>query len=159
MTLFPHCPNKLKGQLPMGIQKNSYRAFSMRSKVRTYSIKFPNHTKKTKRRWYDFSNVKSSKMLSFDSIAEAQGLIYPSPSGENFRFAYTPCLMMGEVSLGTSPIQAERAACPLASVIQKVSKIRRLCGKWSNAVQWEPKRVSGSKMNLLVIIETYSLLS
>ena len=37
--------------------------------------------------WYDFSNVKSSKMLSFDSVAEAHGLIYPRPLGENFSFA------------------------------------------------------------------------
>ena len=37
--------------------------------------------------WYDFSNVKSSKMLSFCQVAEAHGLIYPRPSGENFRFA------------------------------------------------------------------------
>ena len=27
--------------------------------------------------WYDFSDVKSSKMLSFNSVAEAHGLIYP----------------------------------------------------------------------------------
>ena len=32
--------------------------------------------------WYDFSNVKSSKMLSFYSVAEAHGLIYPSPSAK-----------------------------------------------------------------------------
>ena len=37
--------------------------------------------------WYDFSNVKSSKMLSFYSVAEAHGLIYPRPSGRNFSFA------------------------------------------------------------------------
>ena len=37
--------------------------------------------------WYDFSNVKSSKMLSFRSVAEANGLIYPRPSDENFSFA------------------------------------------------------------------------
>ena len=34
--------------------------------------------------WYNFSNVKSSKMLSFDSVAEAYGLIYPRLFGENF---------------------------------------------------------------------------
>ena len=37
--------------------------------------------------WCDFSNVKSSKLLSFDSVAEAPGLIYPRPSGEYFSFA------------------------------------------------------------------------
>ena len=31
--------------------------------------------------WYDFSNIKSSKMLSFHVVAEAHGLIYPRPSG------------------------------------------------------------------------------
>ena len=30
--------------------------------------------------WYDFPDVKSSKMLSFYSVAEALGLIYPRPS-------------------------------------------------------------------------------
>ena len=49
--------------------KNSYRAFSMRTG------------------WYDFSDVKSSKMLSFLSVAEAHGLIYPRPLDENFSFA------------------------------------------------------------------------
>ena len=38
--------------------------------------------------WYDFSDVKSSKLLSFNSVAEADGLIYPRPFGENFSFAY-----------------------------------------------------------------------
>ena len=42
--------------------------------------------------WYDFSNVKSSKMLSFYSVAEAYGLIYPRPSGENFSFVCLPHL-------------------------------------------------------------------
>ena len=36
--------------------------------------------------WYDFLNVKSSKMLSFDLVAEAYGLTYPRPSSENFSF-------------------------------------------------------------------------
>ena len=36
--------------------------------------------------WYHFSDFKSSKMLSFDSITEAYGLIYPPPLGENFSF-------------------------------------------------------------------------
>ena len=35
---------------------------------------------------YDFS-VKLNKMLRFFSVAEAHGLIYPPPSGENFNFA------------------------------------------------------------------------
>ena len=51
--------------------------------------------------WYDFSNVKLSKKLSFDSAAEAHGLIYHFPLGENFGLACTPCLIMGEVSLET----------------------------------------------------------
>ena len=38
--------------------------------------------------WYDFSNVKSSKMLSFYLVAEAHGLIYLRPSGKNFSFAF-----------------------------------------------------------------------
>ena len=33
--------------------------------------------------WYDFPNVKSSKMLSFSLVAETCGLIYPQPSGED----------------------------------------------------------------------------
>ena len=37
--------------------------------------------------WCDFSNIKSSKMLSFDSVAEAYGPIYPRPLGENLIFA------------------------------------------------------------------------
>ena len=37
--------------------------------------------------WYDFSDVKSSKMLSFCSVAEAHDLNYPRPWGENFSFA------------------------------------------------------------------------
>ena len=36
---------------------------------------------------YDFSNVKSSKMLSFFPVTGAYGLIYPRSSGENFSFA------------------------------------------------------------------------
>ena len=47
---------------------------------------FSNHAKKAKTEWYDFSNVKSSKMLSFDSVAEAYGLIYPRPWGKNVNF-------------------------------------------------------------------------
>ena len=51
---------------------------------------FSNHTKSyAMTEWYDFSNVKSSKMLSFDPVAEAYGLIYPRFSGENFSFVHT----------------------------------------------------------------------
>ena len=32
---------------------------------------FSNQAKKAMTEWYDFSNVKSSKMLSSDSVAEA----------------------------------------------------------------------------------------
>ena len=39
---------------------------------------------------YDFTNVKLSKVLRFFSVAEAHGLIYPRPSGKNFRFATKP---------------------------------------------------------------------
>ena len=49
---------------------------------------FPNHAVKATTGWYDSSNVKSSKMSSFDSVAEAHGLTYPRPSGEYFSFAY-----------------------------------------------------------------------
>ena len=45
--------------------------------------------------WYDFPNVKSTKMLSFLSVVEAYGLIYPRPLGENSCFA---CLVGGEGS-------------------------------------------------------------
>ena len=48
---------------------------------------FPNYPKKAVTGWHDFSNVKFSKMLSFDSVVEAHGPIYPCPSGENFSFA------------------------------------------------------------------------
>ena len=44
--------------------------------MRTYSTKFFKLHKKAITEWYDFSNVKSYKMLSFDSVAEAYGLIY-----------------------------------------------------------------------------------
>ena len=37
--------------------------------------------------WYDFPNVKFTKMLSFFSVVEAYGLIYPCPSGEDSSFA------------------------------------------------------------------------
>ena len=37
-------------------------------------------------RRYDFSIVKLTKMLRFLLVAEAHGLIYPRPSGENFSF-------------------------------------------------------------------------
>ena len=36
--------------------------------------------------WYDFSNVKYSKMLSFDSVAEAYWPDLPSPIGRKFQF-------------------------------------------------------------------------
>ena len=39
-------------------------------------------------RWYDFSDVKSSEMLSFYSVAEAHGLIYLRSFGENFSSAF-----------------------------------------------------------------------
>ena len=55
-------------------------------------------------------------MLSFDSVADAYGLIYSRPSDENFsfdfthlarvqkfQFQFTPCLMVGGVSLEKSP--------------------------------------------------------
>ena len=35
-----------------------------------------------------FSNVKLLKKLRFFSVAEAHGLIYPRPSGENLSFAW-----------------------------------------------------------------------
>ena len=58
-----------------------------RSKVRTYSTKIFLITQKAMTGWYDFSNVKSSKKLSFYSAAEAHGLIYPLSCSENFSFA------------------------------------------------------------------------
>ena len=65
--------------------------------MRTYSTKiFLITQKKAMTGWYDFSDVKSSKMLSFDSVAEAHGLIYPRPSGENFSFA---CQSTGKITL------------------------------------------------------------
>ena len=62
----------------------------MRSNVRTYSTKSFQSRKKPKTGWYAFTNVKLSKMLRFFSVAEAHGLIYPRPLGENFRLA---CLL------------------------------------------------------------------
>ena len=43
-------------------------------------------TQKGRTEWCEFSNVKSSKMLSFHSVTEAHGLIYPRPSGKHFSF-------------------------------------------------------------------------
>ena len=37
--------------------------------------------------WYDSPSVKSTEMLSFVSVVEAYGLIYPRLSGENSSFA------------------------------------------------------------------------
>ena len=39
--------------------------------------------------WYDFPNVKFTKMSGFFSVVEAYVLIYPRPSGENSSFAYS----------------------------------------------------------------------
>ena len=36
--------------------------------------------------WYDFFDAKSTKSLSFFPVAEAYGLIYHRPSGENSNF-------------------------------------------------------------------------
>ena len=49
---------------------------------------FSNHARKAMIEWCDFSNVKSSRMLSFDSVTEAYGLIYPRPSVKNFSFVF-----------------------------------------------------------------------
>ena len=54
--------------------------------METSSSYFSNHAKKDKTEWFDFSNVERSKMLSFLSVAEAYGLIYPCSLGESFRF-------------------------------------------------------------------------
>ena len=62
--------------------KNSYRAFWMMPKVKTYSTRFFLSCEKAMTGWYDFSDVKSSKMFSFDSLAEAHGLMYRCPSGK-----------------------------------------------------------------------------
>ena len=54
-----------------------------------FRLKFSeSRKKKAVTGWYDFSHVKSSKMFSFDSVAEAHGLMYPWPSGENSSFAW-----------------------------------------------------------------------
>ena len=60
--------------------------------MRTYSTKiFEITQRKATTGWYDFSEVKLSKMLHFFSVAEAKGLIYSRSSGENFSFAcYSP---------------------------------------------------------------------
>ena len=49
--------------------------------------KTPNLSSHTKTGQYAFSNIKIPKKLSFFSVAEAHGLIYPRPLGENFSFA------------------------------------------------------------------------
>ena len=82
----------------MGIHKISHRAFSMRSK----SLNVQN-TKSFQSRKRQDGILFLTKKLRFFSVAEAHGLIYPRPSGENFSFTYTPCLMIGEASLQTSP--------------------------------------------------------
>ena len=40
--------------------------------------------------WYDFPTLSLLKMLSFFSVVEAYGLIYPRPSCENSSFACLP---------------------------------------------------------------------
>ena len=63
----------------------------MTYKVRTYSNKvFLITQNKATTEWYGFSNVKFSKMLSFDLVAEAYGMTYSRPLGENFSFALQP---------------------------------------------------------------------
>ena len=69
----------------MGI--HSKILFSMRSELRSNSIKFSKHAKKVMTEQYNFSNDKFTKMLSFFSTVEAYDLICPSPSGENSGFA------------------------------------------------------------------------
>ena len=54
---------------------------------------------------YDFSNVKFSKMLSFDAVAEAHGLIYPPLSGENFSFAKIYALKLGILAVYSTMYQ------------------------------------------------------
>ena len=58
--------------------------------------------------WYDLSIVKSYKMLSFDSVAEAYGLIYPLPSGENSSFVDLSSQKMTVKSVQVN----HRATCP-----------------------------------------------
>ena len=55
--------------------------------MRTYGTKSFSSRKKAKTGRYAFSYAKLSKMLRLVSVAEAHGLIYPRPSGENFSFA------------------------------------------------------------------------
>ena len=86
VTLFRHCLNKLEGHLSMSIQKIVTENFRWGLKWERITPNFPNH-EKAMTGWYDFSNINSSKMLSFKSVAEANGLIYPLPSGGNFSFA------------------------------------------------------------------------
>ena len=54
--------------------------------MKMYSTKIFLNTQKTMIEWYDFSNVKSSKMSSFDSVAEAHSMVYPRLSRETFSF-------------------------------------------------------------------------
>ena len=55
--------------------------------------------KKDKTEWYDFSNVKLSKMLGFLSVAEACGLIYPCPLDNNFSFVVRILLTPQELTI------------------------------------------------------------
>ena len=66
--------------------------------------------------WYDFSNVKSSKMLSFDSVSEAHGLIYLCPSDRNFSFAFAmPKIKPKPVSLCFANGVDLRSGTPLST--------------------------------------------
>ena len=62
--------------------------------MRTYNTKIFLITQKAITGWYDFSDVKYSRMLSFYSVAEAHGLICLRSSGENFSFAFAPRIQL-----------------------------------------------------------------
>ena len=68
---------------------------------------------------YDFSNVKSFKMLSLDSIAEAYALIYPRPSGKNFSFALlaTTCRYCSK-TFATGPSKFGNVVCQMENQIE-----------------------------------------
>ena len=93
VTLFRHCHAKQTwGPNLYGHIKIVTEHFRWGLKWERIAPNSLNHAKKRKKAklagWYDFSDVKYSKMLSFDSVAEAHSLIYLRPLEENFSIVF-----------------------------------------------------------------------
>ena len=81
INLFSRCSSPLRVNFPWAYKKvvtEHFRCGLKWERIVPDSLK---HVKKSMTGWHDF------QMLSFDSVAEAHGLIYPRPLGENFSFA------------------------------------------------------------------------